>query len=192
MAGLGGPGIRGAYVANRVSQAAINAGFYSAVIDAFLRLRALRPTSTMQADPYELTRFAEAQEGVYETALAELRQGRKRSHWMWFVFPQFLGLGSSAMSQRYAIRSVDEARGYLRDPVLGPRLRECCEALLEVQGRSAREILGTPDDLKLRSCATLFDHVAAPGSVFAQVLDRFFEGQRDASTLRLIDVSERR
>jgi uncharacterized protein (DUF1810 family) len=145
----------------------------------------------MQADPYELTRFAEAQEGVYETALAELRQGRKRSHWMWFVFPQFSGLGSSAMSQRYAIRSVDEARAYLSDPVLGPRLRECCEALLEVQGRSAREILGTPDDLKLRSCATLFDHVAAPGSVFAQVLDRFFEGQRDASTLRFVDVSER-
>ena len=146
----------------------------------------------MQADPYELTRFAQAQEGVYETALAELRQGRKRSHWIWFVFPQFLGLGSSAMSQRYAIRSVDEARAYLSDPVLGPRLQECCKALLEVQGRSAREILGTPDDLKLRSCATLFDHVAAPGSVFAQVLDRFFEGQRDTSTLRLIEASERR
>ncbi len=145
----------------------------------------------MRADPHNLARFAQAQEGVYETALAELRQGRKHSHWMWFVFPQFFGLGSSAMSQRYAIRSVDEARGYLSDPVLGPRLRECCEALLEAQGRSAREILGTPDDLKLGSCATLFDHVAAPGSVFAQILDRFFEGQRDASTLRLIDVSER-
>ena len=96
------------------------------------------------------------------------------------------------MSQRYAIRSVDEARAYLSDPVLGPRLRECCETLLEVQGRSAREILGTPDDLKLRSCATLFDHVAAPGSVFTQVLDRFFEGQRDGSTVRLIEASERR
>jgi len=144
----------------------------------------------MRNDLPNLARFAQAQEGVYESALAELRHGRKRSHWMWFVFPQFFGLGSSATSQHYAIKSVAEARAYLGDPVLGPRLRKCCEALLGVQGRSAREILGTPDDLKLRSCATLFDHVA-PGSVFAQILDRFYEGQRDASTRRLIEASER-
>jgi uncharacterized protein (DUF1810 family) len=146
--------------------------------------------SMMRADPHNLARFVQAQEGVYETALAELRHGRKSSHWMWFVFPQFFGLGSSATSQHYAIKSVAEARAYLSDPLLGPRLRECCWALLGVRGRSAREILGTPDDLKLRSCATLFDHVA-PGSVFAQILDRFYEGQRDTSTRRLIDVSGR-
>ena len=107
-------------------------------------------------DPHDLDRFVRAQEADYPRALAEVRAGRKRSHWIWYVFPQVAGLGSSAMSRRYAIRSLAEARAYLEHPVLGPRLREVAGAALGVGGKSAREILGTPDDLKLRSSATLF------------------------------------
>jgi uncharacterized protein (DUF1810 family) len=128
----------------------------------------------------------EAQAGDYDRALAELRAGRKRSHWMWYVFPQFAGLGFSPTSQRYAIRSAAEAEAYLRHPVLGPRLVECCEAVLGVTGRSAHDIFGSPDDLKLRSCATLFAAVSAPGSVFQRVLDQYFGGERDERTLRLL------
>lgn len=142
--------------------------------------------ATHAGDPYDLARFVAAQRDVYPTALAELRAGRKQSHWMWFVFPQAEGLGSSWMAQRYAIASAAEAEAYLRHPVLGPRLVECAEALLSVEGRSAHEIFGSPDDVKLRSSATLFASVSPPGSVFERLLDRYFGGRRDDATLRLI------
>ena len=138
------------------------------------------------ADPFDLVRFVHAQADTYAQALAEIRAGRKRSHWMWFVFPQIAGLGSSAMAERYAIRSLAEAREYLQHPVLGPRLLECSESACAVTNRSALEIFGTPDDLKLRSSATLFDAVSAPGSVFNRALQKFFDGQRDARTLAII------
>jgi len=139
-----------------------------------------------QSDPYDLARFVRAQERDYATALSELASGRKRSHWMWYVFPQCHGLGSSPISRHYAIRSVAEAEAYLRHPVLGPRLVECAEALLAIEGRSAHEIFDSPDDLKLRSSATLFARVSPPGSVFEQLLDRYFAGARDDRTLRLL------
>jgi uncharacterized protein (DUF1810 family) len=140
-------------------------------------------------DPYDLNRFLEAQEDDYARALAEIRNGRKRSHWMWYIFPQFDGLGHSSMSKRYSIKSVAEAEAYLRHPTLGPRLVECCEAALSVEGRSAHEIFGSPDDFKLRSCATLFAQVSPPGSLFHRLLDKYFEGGRDDRTLRLIGVA---
>src|SRR5436309_9839639 len=112
------------------------------------------------ADPYSLSRFLQAQENVYQQALSEIRSGRKQSHWMWYIFPQYDGLGSSATSRRYAIKSVAEAEAYLRHPVLGPRLVQCAEAVLGVEGRSASAIFGSPDDMKLRSCATLFARVS--------------------------------
>jgi uncharacterized protein (DUF1810 family) len=134
---------------------------------------------------HNLDRFVEAQDGVYDDALAELTAGRKRTHWMWFIFPQIAGLGSSATAQRYAIRSLDEARAYLAHPVLGPRLRECAQALLSVPGRSAREILGHPDDLKLRSSMTLFARAADDPAPFEAVLDRYYDGP-DPLTLTLL------
>jgi len=119
------------------------------------------------------------------TVLHELRAGRKRSHWMWFVFPQLRGLGSSGMAQHYGIASLAEARAYLAHPVLGPRLRECCSLMLAVPQRSALEILGSPDDLKFRSCCTLFQ-LAAPGEeLFGQCLERFYGGVPDPRTLAL-------
>ena len=138
------------------------------------------------ADPYDLNRFVRAQEESYQQALLELEHGRKRSHWMWYVFPQLDGLGSSSTSRFYSIKSESEARAYLEHPVLGPRLAECAEAVLGVEGKSATAILGTPDDLKLKSCATLFAHVSPPGSVFERILDKFYAGERDAATLRLL------
>jgi uncharacterized protein (DUF1810 family) len=137
-------------------------------------------------DPFDLARFEQAQASVFAQAIAELRAGRKRSHWMWFVFPQYRGLGSSPMSQRFAIRSLDEARAYLAHPVLGPRLRECTSAVIEVEGRSAHDIFGSPDDLKLRSCATLFAAVSPAGSEWARLLDKYFDGQPDHATLELL------
>ena len=137
-------------------------------------------------DPYDLGRFVDAQAGDYEQALAEIRSGRKRSHWMWYIFPQIDGLGFSSMSRRYSIKSIDEARAYLDHPVLGPRLLECAEAVLGVEGRSATEIFGSPDDMKLRSCATLFACVSPPDSVFDRLLDKYFRGERDGKTLRLL------
>lgn len=137
-------------------------------------------------DPWRLSRFVEAQAGVYERALEELRSGRKRSHWMWFVFPQLAGLGFSAMSVRYAISGLAEASAYLDHPVLGPRLRECAEALLGLDERcSAATVMGYPDDLKLRSSATLFAQVSPPGSVFHRLLERYFGGKPDEVTLKL-------
>jgi uncharacterized protein (DUF1810 family) len=138
------------------------------------------------ADPFELHRFVEAQRTSYDRALAEIESGHKRSHWMWYVFPQLDGLGFSALAKRYAIRSRAEAEAYLRHPILGPRLEACAAAALAVERRSARDIFGSPDDLKLRSCATLFAQVAPAGSVFERVLDQFFNGEPDAETLRLL------
>lgn len=140
----------------------------------------------MTPGPFDLERFLNAQESVYPTALAELRGGRKRTHWMWFVFPQFAGLGSSATSWHFAIKSLEEARAYLRHPVLGARLEECAGALIGIEGRSAADIFPYPDDLKLQSSMTLFDLVAPPGSVFARVLDKYFGGERDGTTVRLV------
>jgi uncharacterized protein (DUF1810 family) len=137
-------------------------------------------------DTFDLSRFVTAQEDVYESALAEIRGGSKRTHWMWFVFPQLRGLGSSPISRQFAIRSAAEARAYLAHPILGARLLECCDALLRVKAGSAKEILGSPDDLKLRSCATLFASVSEPGSVFERVLAQFFDGEPDERTEALL------
>ncbi|MDH4063249.1 MAG: DUF1810 domain-containing protein [Acidobacteriota bacterium] len=137
-------------------------------------------------DPYDLARFVEAQEPVHVQALSELRRGQKRSHWMWFIFPQFDGLGFSSNSRRYSIKSVAEAEAYLRHPVLGPRLLESARAALGVEGRSALEVFGSPDDMKLRSSATLFASVSPAGSVFEQLLDRYFGGEPDDKTLQLL------
>ena len=139
-------------------------------------------------DPFELCRFLEGQQSTYGQALSELRAGRKRSHWMWFVFPQFDGLAFSSTSKHYAIKSEEEAQAYLEHPVLGPRLRECAEAVLQVEGRTAHDIFGSPDDLKLKSSATLFAAVSPPGSVFERLLDKYFEGERDEKTLRLLGL----
>jgi uncharacterized protein (DUF1810 family) len=137
-------------------------------------------------DPYDLERFVAAQRHSYSAAIAELRAGEKRSHWMWYVFPQLQGLGSSATAQRYGIASLDEARAYVAHPVLGPRLRECAAALLAIEGRTARAMLGAPDDLKLRSSATLFARAAEPHSPFERLLERYFGGIPDARTLELL------
>jgi uncharacterized protein (DUF1810 family) len=138
-------------------------------------------------DAYNLGRFLEAQDQDYQQALSEIRRGRKQSHWMWYVFPQFEGLGMSATSHRYSISSVAEARAYLAHPVLGPRLIECADAALGVEGASAAEVFGSPDDMKLRSSATLFASVSPGGSVFHQLLDKYFQGQPDTRTLQLIE-----
>lgn len=143
-------------------------------------------SDTGGSDPHNLMRFVQAQEDDYELALAEIRSGRKESHWMWYIFPQFDGLGFSAASKLYSIKSVAEARAYLGHPVLGPRLRECAEAALSVEGRSALEIFGSPDDMKLKSCATLFAQVSPDGSVFHQLLGKYFKGQQDEKTVRLL------
>lgn len=135
---------------------------------------------------FDLERFLSAQAAIYSRALAELRSGRKRTHWMWFIFPQIEGLGHSATAMRYAIKSIDEARAYLSHPVLGARLTECAEALLAVEERAASEIFQYPDDLKLKSSMTLFAAVAEPGSVFVRVLDKYFAGKRDERTLQLL------
>lgn len=138
------------------------------------------------SDSYKLDRFLEAQAADYDTALAEIRSGRKRSHWMWYVFPQIAGLGVSETSQYFAIRNLAEAKAYLAHPILGPRLIECADALLALEGRTAREIFGSPDDLKLRSSATLFAHVSPARSAFQRVLEKYFDGASDERTLRLL------
>jgi len=147
----------------------------------------------MTADPFDLERFINAQSGTYEHAVAELRRGQKASHWMWFVFPQTEGLGQSATSKRYAISSLSEARAYLADPVLGPRLRECASILLGLSGRTAVQIFGSIDAQKLRSSMTLFHNAEVQPaefqaadhskSVFQQVLDRYFDGTADSATM---------
>ena len=137
----------------------------------------------MTADPYNLNRFVEAQAADYDTAISEIRNGRKRSHWMWYVFPQIAGLGFSPASQHFAIRSLAEAKAYLAHPVLGARLLECADALLALNGRSAHEIFGSPDDMKLRSSATLFAQAAPAGSAFHRIIEKYFEGRPDERTL---------
>jgi uncharacterized protein (DUF1810 family) len=137
-------------------------------------------------DRYDLSRFVQAQVQDFDCALSEIKSGRKRSHWMWYIFPQLVGLGQSPMSHRYGISGLDEARAYLNHPVLGARLLECVRATLDVQGRSAREIFGSPDDLKLKSCATLFSCVSLRGSEFDLLLEKYFGGQRDEMTLKLL------
>ena len=137
--------------------------------------------------PSDLSRFTKAQESIYRTALSELRSGQKQTHWMWYIFPQIDGLGRSPNSRYYAIKSIEEARQYLTHPVLGPRLLECAETVLSIEGRSISSIFGYPDDLKLRSCMTLFELAADSESVFARVLDRYFHGERDVRTIQLID-----
>ena len=135
------------------------------------------------SDPFDLARFVRAQDPVIASVRAELKNGRKVSHWMWFVFPQIAGLGMSAMSRRYAISSIDEARAYLAHPVLGPRFRECVEILLDLPGVSAHDIFGSPDDHKLQSSLTLFEQAAPGEALFARALERYFGGNRDNATL---------
>jgi uncharacterized protein (DUF1810 family) len=137
-------------------------------------------------DPYDLARFVTAQEDSYDDAIDELRRGRKRGHWMWFVFPQVAGLGSSDAAQRFAISSLDEARAYLQHPVLGPRLHECAEAMLGNTEATAQQVLGDIDAMKLRSSMTLFQLAAPQESVFGRVIDRFYEGAPDAETIRRV------
>ena len=139
------------------------------------------------ADPFNLARFVDAQAENYDDALAEVSAGRKRSHWMWYVFPQLDGLGSSPMAKRYAIESLAEAKAYLEHPVLGARLLAVAEAALAVQGRTATELFGSPDDMKLRSSATLFAETSAAGSVFHRLLEKYFAGHADERTLELLE-----
>jgi len=145
---------------------------------------------TPMADPHDLQRFLDAQQDDYEQALAEIEAGRKSSHWIWYIFPQYEGLGFSPTTARYSIKTLAETRAYLEHPILGPRLARVAEALLSIEGKSASEILGSPDDLKVRSCATLFSRIAPPGSVFHRILDRYFGGEPDAKTLTLLDESQ--
>jgi uncharacterized protein (DUF1810 family) len=135
---------------------------------------------------YNLQRFLDAQERVYEAALDELRTGRKSSHWMWFIFPQITGLGHSGMAQKFAITSLDEAKAYLQHPVLGPRLRECTQLVLNLNGRSAEQIFGYPDHLKFRSCLTLFMTAATENKVFKDALLEYFDGKPDTLTLDIL------
>lgn len=134
-------------------------------------------------DPHDLQRFLDAQAPVYATVCEELRAGRKRSHWMWYIFPQLQGLGISPMVQRYAIASLDEAKAYLAHPVLGARLRECASLVAGVEGRSIENIFGYPDDMKFRSCMTLFSRAAPDEAIFADCLQKYFDGEPDRLTL---------
>ncbi len=145
-----------------------------------------RDSSSDSTDPYDFNRFISAQEEVYDRALAELRDGLKRSHWMWFIFPQIDGLGFSPTTRFYAIKSPKEARQYLAHPVLGARLMECAEAILALQGRTTSDIFGYPDDTKLQSSMTLFALAAGQGSVFERVLDKYYQGKQDGRTLQIV------
>lgn len=140
-----------------------------------------------RVDPFDLDRFVEAQAKDYARALAELRAGRKRTHWMWYVLPQLRGLGSSSMARLYGIGSAQEAAAYLAHPVLGPRLRECVAAMNALDGRSAVEVLGEIDAAKFRSCLTLFGSVDPGDAVWRDALDAFFAGVPDARTLAILD-----
>ena len=143
----------------------------------------------MSGDPYDLGRFLAAQQGCYARVLEELAAGRKTSHWMWFIFPQLRGLGVSATALRFGLAGLDEARAYLAHPLLGGRLRECVRALLAVEGRSAHQIFGSPDDLKLRSCLTLFAAAADDGAgdgEFGAALAKYYGGGPDPRTLQLL------
>ncbi len=134
-------------------------------------------------DRHDLQRFVDAQNRVYEAVRTELKHGHKQTHWMWFIFPQITGLGHSPMAQRYAISSLDEAKAYLKHPILGPRLRECVRLVMMVEGRSAREILGSPDDMKLRSSLTLFARAAPEDPTFCDAIKKYFSGDEDPFTV---------
>jgi uncharacterized protein (DUF1810 family) len=135
------------------------------------------------ADPFDLQRFVDAQDSVYDTVISELRAGRKRTHWIWFVFPQVRGLGRSPTAQHYGIASREEAAAYLAHGVLGPRLRECTRLVLAIEGRSAGAVFGSPDDLKLRSSMTLFARCTDDNADFLGVLDKFYGGEEDPATV---------
>jgi uncharacterized protein (DUF1810 family) len=139
-----------------------------------------------QGDPFDLDRFVQAQQSDYDRALAELGAGHKRSHWMWYIFPQIDGLAFSSISKKYSIKSLEEARAYLAHPVLGPRLLECAQAVVAVDGKSITAIVGSPDDLKLRSSATLFAAVSPADSVFERILAKYYDAKRDEKTLELL------
>jgi len=143
------------------------------------------------SDPYNLARFVRAQVSDYAQALSEIRSGRKRTHWMWYIFPQIDGLAFSSTSKHYAIKNLAEAKAYLDHPLLGPRLLECAEAVVHLEGRSATEIFGSPDDLKLRSCATLFARVSPPHSVFHRLLAKYYRSEPDGRTLQLLGIAPR-
>ena len=137
-------------------------------------------------DAYNLHRFLDAQAPTYDTVLSELRPGRKSNHWIWFIFPQIAGLGHSDMARTFAIGSLDEAKAYLQHPVLGARLRECTQLVLNVEGRNAEEIFGYPDNLKFRSCMTLFMTATTDNQIFKDALHKYFDGQPDQSTLDIL------
>ena len=141
-----------------------------------------------KSDPYDLSRFVEAQDTVYRRVLTELGQGCKTSHWMWFVFPQIEGLGRSAMARRFAISSLEEARAYLQHRVLGPRIEECARLVCEVSGKTIHEIFGSPDDMKFRSSMTLFALAAPERGIFDEALKKYFAGQKDPLTLDRIGL----
>jgi len=142
--------------------------------------------SSNGADPFDLRRFVDAQDRVYDTVLAELRNGAKRSHWIWFVFPQLRSLGRSSTAQHYGIASLQEARAYLAHPMLGPRLRECARLVAGIEGRSIEDVFGWPDNLKVRSSMTLFAHATADNADFQAVLDTFYGGAGDPATIELL------
>jgi uncharacterized protein (DUF1810 family) len=146
------------------------------------------PSSGNDRDPFDLERFVRAQATNYQEALAEIRGGEKVSHWMWYVYPQLAGLGFSSTARFYGLKGAAEARAYLAHPILGPRLRECCEAALAVEEKTAHDIFGSPDDLKLRSCATLFAAVAPDESLFRRLLEKYYAGRGDDKTLRLLET----
>ncbi|KAF2989004.1 hypothetical protein MJC1_03912 [Methylocystis sp. MJC1] len=137
-------------------------------------------------DPFDLQRFIEAQKGSYAQALSELRAGRKTSHWIWYVFPQLAGLGFSQASRFYGLSGLDEARAYLADPILGPRLRECVEVMLASGDRNAEDVLGSTDAMKFRSSMTLFARAASEEALFTQALARFFDSEDDPKTIELL------
>jgi uncharacterized protein (DUF1810 family) len=137
-------------------------------------------------DPYDLQRFVKAQDPVYDQVCAELRNGRKESHWMWFIFPQLRGLGRSQMATKFGIASREEAEEYLKHPLLGPRLRECSRLVTLMEGRSIHQILGSPDDLKFKSSMSLFATIAPDERVFKEALQKYFEGEFDRLTLELL------
>ena len=147
------------------------------------------PEPVMNNGVYDFSRFLSAQKGIFESVLDELRSGQKQTHWMWFIFPQMDGLGHSSTSRYYSIKSKEEARQYLDYPVLGARLLKCAEILLALEGKTATEIFGYPDDLKLKSSMTLFASVTESESVFARVLEQYFDGERDQKTLYLLRQS---
>lgn len=138
------------------------------------------------ADPFNLQRFLDAQAPVYDRVRAELRSGEKQTHWMWFIFPQIAGLGSSSTARFYAIRSLAETEAFFRHALLGARLRECTDFVLQVSGKTAFEVFGSPDDVKFRSCMTLFDQVRPNDGLFDRALVKYFSGERDPRTLQLL------